>query len=123
MAKLKNASQDPYAPIYEAIRRVPRGKVSSYGAIAQLAGMPRRARLVGTVLKNSSPALRLPWHRIVTASGRSAFPVGSDPHRTQRSRLQREGVKFSKDKIDMRRYAWPSRAIELDELLWGLDSK
>jgi methylated-DNA-protein-cysteine methyltransferase-like protein len=123
MTKRAAAHTDPYAPIYAAIRRVPRGRVSSYGAIAQLADLPGRARLVGTVLKNSSPSLRLPWHRIVTSSGRLAFAEGSDPYRTQRNRLQREGVKFSNNKIDMRRFAWPPRAIELDELLWGHDSR
>src|SRR5262245_51039125 len=112
-------AKDPYDAIYAAIRRVPRGKVSSYGAIAQLAGLPRRARLVGTVLKNSSATLRLPWFRIVASSGRLAFAVGSDPFRTQRAKLEREGVKFANNKIDMRRYAWPPREVELDELLWG----
>lgn len=123
MIQKKTSSNDPYAPIYAAIRRVPRGKVSSYGAIAQVAGLPRRARLVGTVLKNSSPSLRLPWHRIVTSSGRLAFPIGSDPFRTQRARLMREGIKFANNKIDMRLYAWPSRAKNLDEVLWGHDSR
>jgi methylated-DNA-protein-cysteine methyltransferase-like protein len=112
--------KDPYIPIYAAIRRVPRGKVSNYGAVAQLAGLPGRARLVGTVLRNSAPSLRLPWHRIVTSSGKLAFAVGSDPFRTQQSRLQREGVKFSNNRIDMNRYAWPPRELELDELLWGM---
>lgn len=123
MKKSPKKSADPYEPIYTAIRRVPKGKVSSYGAIAQLAGLPRRARLVGTVLKNSSPSLKLPWHRIVTSSGRLAFPVGSDPFRTQQSRLKREGVTFANNKIDMSFYAWPPRTVELDELLWGHDSR
>ncbi len=117
----KEAHKDPYQAIYETIRRVPRGKVSSYGAIAELAGLPRRARLVGTALRNSAPSLRLPWHRIVTSSGRLAFAAGSDPFRTQQARLKREGVKFANDKIDMRRYGWPSRDQALDQLLWGME--
>jgi methylated-DNA-protein-cysteine methyltransferase-like protein len=119
MKKSGKKTTDPYEPIYSAIRRVPRGKVSSYGAIAQLAGLPRRARLVGTVLRNSPASLKLPWHRIVTSSGRLAFAVGSDPFKIQQSRLKREGVRFLNNKIDMRIYAWPPRDIQLDELLWS----
>jgi methylated-DNA-protein-cysteine methyltransferase related protein len=115
----KTSVDKNYAAIYAAIRRVPRGKVCSYGGVAQLANLPRRARLVGTALKNSPRSLRLPWYRIVTASGRSAFPVGSEPYRKQRSLLENEGVQFQSNRIDMHRFGWPSRDVELDELLWS----
>ncbi|HYM36542.1 MAG TPA: MGMT family protein [Steroidobacteraceae bacterium] len=123
MPSRKKTVDKNHAAIYAAIRRVPRGKVCSYGGIAQLAKLPRRARLVGTVLRNTPRSMRLPWFRIVTSSGRLAFPVGSEPFRVQRSHLEREGVKFANNKIDMRRFAWPSRAIELDELLWAPHSR
>jgi methylated-DNA-protein-cysteine methyltransferase-like protein len=116
---LRSKIDPSFAAIYAAIRRVPRGKVSSYGAIAQLAKLPRRARLVGTALRKSPRSLNLPWYRIVTASGRLAFPVGSDAYRTQRTRLEREGVRFANSKIDMRLYAWPSLDADLDKALWG----
>src|SRR5689334_18318698 len=108
-----------YAAIYAAVRRVPSGKVCTYGVIAQLANLPRRARLVGTALKNSPRSLKLPWHRIITSSGRLAFPVGSEPHRMQRSRLEREGVHFKNQRVDLKLFGWPSRDMELDELLWA----
>jgi len=67
--------------------------------------------------------LRLPWHRIVQASGRLAFPIGSDPYRTQRRRLEREGVRFKSHRIDMQYYGWPASDVALDELLWGHRSR
>ena len=123
MAQANTATERSYAAIYAAIRNVPRGRVCSYGGIAQIAKLPGRARLVGTLLRNSPRSMRLPWHRIVQASGRSAFPVGSDPFRTQVARLKREGVRFKSNRVDMRLFGWPERDVELDELLWGQRSR
>jgi methylated-DNA-protein-cysteine methyltransferase-like protein len=105
--------------ICKAIERIPKGSVSTYGTIARVAGLPRRARLVGTVLKNVPSARKLPWHRVITASGRLAFPERSDAFAKQRARLAREGVAMSKNRIDLQRYGWPRSAQSLDELLWG----
>ena len=82
--------------IREAIMKVPRGKVSTYGAIAQAAGLPRGARLVVRVLRQSHG---LPWHRIVAAGGRIATP--GEHALDQRFRLEMEGVKFSGRKVRM----------------------
>jgi methylated-DNA-protein-cysteine methyltransferase related protein len=57
------------AAIYAAIRRIPKGWVATYGQIAAMAGLPRRARLVGRVLQRLDPATDIPWHRIVNAKG------------------------------------------------------
>jgi alkylated DNA nucleotide flippase Atl1 len=82
--------------IRETIMRVPRGKVSTYGAIAAAAGLPRGARLVVRVLRQSHG---LPWHRIVAAGGRIATP--GEHAFDQRFRLEMEGVKFSGRKVRM----------------------
>lgn len=76
--------------------RVPRGNVSTYGAIAAAAGLPRGARLVVRVLRQSHG---LPWHRIVAAGGRIATP--GEHAFDQRFRLEMEGVKFSGRKVRM----------------------
>ncbi|HLS82597.1 MAG TPA: MGMT family protein [Steroidobacter sp.] len=102
--------------ILEAVRRIPRGRVSTYGQVADAAGLPRRARLVGTVLRETSA--RVPWHRVVNAGGRISFPVGSDAYEQQRRRLEREKVVLLGGRIDLKRYGWPSREAQLDELLW-----
>jgi methylated-DNA-protein-cysteine methyltransferase related protein len=112
-------SLDPrYAAIYAAIKRIPRGRVCSYGKLATLAGLPRRARLVGTALRLSPTSLKLPWHRVVTASGRIAFPLGSDHYHEQCRRLQSEGVTVTRQHVNMNHYAWPDRSVDLDQLLW-----
>ena len=85
--------------------KIPRGQVSSYGAIARAAGMPGAARLVVRVLHQSHG---LPWHRVVAAGGRIALPGehGFD----QRFRLEMEGVKFSGRKVRMAEFEFKFRA-------------
>ena len=104
--------------ILSTVQRIPRGKVSTYGAVADAAGLPRRARLVGTVLRQTSR--RVPWHRVINASGRISFPQGSDAFLEQRARLEREGVLFIGGRVDLKRYGWPSQLGSLDEYMWKL---
>jgi methylated-DNA-protein-cysteine methyltransferase-like protein len=87
--------------------------VSTYGVIATRAGLPGRARLVGHALKAAPPGLDLPWHRIVAAGGRIAFPAGSAPFREQSRRLRAEGVEVVRGRVRI------PRAEDLDALLWG----
>ena len=105
--------------IRAAVARIPRGRVSTYGSIARVAGLPGRARLVGTVLKNSPTAVRLPWFRVINSSGRSSFPPGSAAYLEQHKRLTAEGVSWVRGRIDLDRYGWPENH-SLDEALWGM---
>ncbi len=90
------------------VRRIPRGRVATYGDVAARAGLPGRARLVGTVLGMSPEGTALPWHRVVGAGG--VLSVGRfAPHaaRTQRLRLEREGVGFTRaGRVDLARHRW-----------------
>jgi methylated-DNA-protein-cysteine methyltransferase-like protein len=104
--------------ILTAVKRIPRGRVSTYGNIAEVAGLPRRARLVGTVLRQTPSMLKVPWFRVVNASGRISFPINSDAYERQRSQLEAEGIELVRGRIDLQRYGWPPRETELDELLW-----
>ena len=90
--------------------------MSTYGEIATVAGLPRRARLVGTVLKQT--AAKVPWHRVVNASGQISFPAGSASYERQRELLRTEGIEFERGRISLRRYGWPARDFDLDEVLW-----
>jgi methylated-DNA-protein-cysteine methyltransferase-like protein len=85
--------------IREAIMAIPRGRVSSYGAVARAAGLPGGARLVVRVLGRSHG---LPWHRVVAAGGRIAIP--GEGGLDQRFRLEMEGVKFSGRKVRMKEF-------------------
>lgn len=105
------------ARILAAVKRIPRGRVSTYGDVADVAGLPRRARLVGTVLRTTSA--RVPWQRVINASGRISFPTGSEAHARQRQLLKREGVVFVGGRVDLKRFGWPQREVALDELLWA----
>lgn len=84
--------------------------------MAAAAGLPRRARMVGRALR-SCPA-ELPWHRVITAAGRLAFPSGSALFAEQSRRLLAEGVLCRQGYIDRKRFGW-QQAQDLDALLWG----
>ena len=111
------ADRDLPEKIRATVRRVPPGSVATYGQIAAEAGAPRRARLVGQVLRRLPSGSEVPWHRIINARGELSLPAGSDAWRRQRTRLEGEGIVFRAGRIDLDRYGWrPS----LDALLWGL---
>lgn len=85
---------ETYKRIYAEVRKVPRGKVATYGQIARLAGFPRHARLVGYALNALPDDTRLPWHRIVNAEGRVSPRKNSDGDLVQRLLLEAEGIVF-----------------------------
>ena len=78
--------------IWNVVCAIPRGRVSTYGAVAQTAGLPGRARQVGFALRVAPAELNLPWHRVVGAQGRISLPAGSRGYREQLRRLRAEGV-------------------------------
>jgi len=101
--------------IWETIQDIPKGAVANYGQIAEISGIPRGARQVGYALRHAPKDLDLPWHRVITSSGKSAFDPNSGNFRTQRDRLLEEGVPLINGKVDMKKYRWEP---DLDELLW-----
>jgi len=78
--------------IWDVVSAIPRGQVTTYGAVARAAGLPGRARLTGFALRTAPKDLSLPWHRVVGAGGHIVFPKSSLPHREQAQRLRAEGV-------------------------------
>ena len=101
--------------IWETIQEIPEGCVANYGQIAEIAGIPRGARQVGYALRHAPKGLDLPWHRVITSSGKSAFDPNSRNFKVQRERLLQEGVPLVNGKVDMSKYRW---GPELDEILW-----
>ena len=94
----------PHERVWQVVAAIPPGKVASYGRVAQLAGIPRGARFVGTVLRELPAGTRLPWHRVLNAAGRlSVDPVTA---REQRERLEAEGVVFLRARVDLSRYGF-----------------
>lgn len=92
--------------IWRVVHGIPRGKVASYGRVAELAGLPRAARLVGRVLSQLPEGSALPWHRVVNSQGRISFPQGSSAFREQRERLLAEGVLFSGQRVARSCFEW-----------------
>jgi len=93
-----------------AIRRIPRGKVATYGAVARAAGFPGAARRVAWTLHRS---FGLPWHRVLGAGGE--IKLRGDSAVEQRLRLEAEGVAFRGRRVDMRRheFKFPRRSPAL----------
>ncbi|HUO20092.1 MAG TPA: MGMT family protein [Steroidobacteraceae bacterium] len=86
--------------IWHAVCTIPRGRVSTYGAVARAAGLPGRARQTGYALRVAADSLDLPWHRVVGAGGRIAFPPASRAHREQARRLRAEGVRVAAGRVE-----------------------
>lgn len=103
--KIKNEPNDATTRICLALAKVPYGRVVTYGSLAELAGLPRAARLVGQTLRKLPKDTRLPWHRVLNAQGKISLP---DPGaRRQQKRLQAEGIALIKGKVDLGIYLWP----------------
>ncbi len=102
--------------IRDTVMRIPEGCVSTYGRIAELAGVPRGARQVGRVMKMLPANSEVPWHRVLNARGELTLLADSASGLRQRARLRAEGVIVDKGRVDMRRYNWQ---VSLDEWMWG----
>jgi methylated-DNA-protein-cysteine methyltransferase related protein len=96
--------------IWHVVCAIPRGRVSTYGAVARAAGLPGRARQAGFALRVAPAALNLPWHRVVGAGGRIVFPKSSREHKEQARRLHAEGVLVRNGRVT------PAAITGLDEL-------
>ena len=97
-----------YRFVYRLVRRVPRGKVVSYGQVAAILGQPRGARAVGMALGALAPPLadEIPWHRVINAAGRPSHRDGFWAA-IQREMLEAEGVQFDRrDTVDLKRVRW-----------------
>jgi methylated-DNA-protein-cysteine methyltransferase-like protein len=84
--------------IWDVVAQIPRGKVTTYGDVAQAAGLPGRARQVGYALKHSPD--NLPWFRVLGAGGRIVFAPGSRYFIEQTRRLESEGVKVERGCVE-----------------------
>lgn len=99
-----------YARIYAVVRRIPRGRVATYGQVARLAGLTNAARQVGYALHALRAPTALPWHRVINSMGRISLPPAAGGL-DQRLRLLAEGVVVgASGRISLPRYQWrPAR--------------
>jgi len=102
--------------IYAVVSRIPQGKVSTYGRVAELAGLPRRARLVGRALRELSPDSGVPWHRVLNAAGKISARGDALGHEDlQAQLLERENVRAVGNVVPLERYLWQPSAKKVVE--------
>lgn len=111
-------SKQQYAAIWHVVSLIPPGKVASYGQVADLAGLPGRARMVGKALGAVPAGQSVPWFRVLRASGQIAFPAGSELALRQAHLLRDDGVEVRNNRVNMRLFGWQPG---LDIMLFGLD--
>ena len=103
------AARSSWDRIYAVVRRIPTGRVATYGQVAEVAGLPGQARQVGWALHALSSGTRVPWQRVVNARGGLSARASGHEYE-QRRRPEREGVGFDAGgRIDLERVRWRPR--------------
>ncbi len=100
--------ENPFsANVIKYIKKIPKGKVATYGQIAVMAGKPQGARGVSWILHSSSRKYKLPWHRVINSQGKISFDKKSSNYSLQKRRLKQEGVVFDDlGRVDLSKYRW-----------------
>jgi methylated-DNA-protein-cysteine methyltransferase-like protein len=99
-----------YQRIYAIVRKIPRGRVASYGQVARLAGLPGQARQVGYAMYALPRGTTVPWQRVINAQGRVSRRRVPGAELTQRMLLEREGVRFgASGRVDLGRFGWKAK--------------
>lgn len=111
-----------YQQIWQTVQLIPEGKVACYGQIADLSGLPGRARLVGKALGKVPKAgwqdKPVPWYRVINSQGKISFPQGSDYFDKQKQHLQDEQVVVLAGRIKLKDFQW---LPDLSEMLFLLE--
>lgn len=102
-----------YLKIWNTTIQIPAGKVASYGQVADLAGLPGRARMVGKAMGYAPKEMRVPWYRVLRSNGQIAFPKGSDNAEKQTGFLQEEGVAVFNNRVKLKEFQWQPGLGEL----------
>ena len=99
-----------YERIYAVVRRIPRGRVATYGQVAREAGLPGHARQVGYALNVLPVDSVVPWHRVINAKGQISRRAVPGCELTQQMLLEREGVRFDAGRVRLDDYRWSPRS-------------
>ena len=107
----------PFTPteVWYLLSRIPRGRVVTYGQLADMAGARGYARVVGNILKQLPAGTELPWHRVINSKGQLSFPPESARYHEQKKRLEAEGVRILNGKINFSVYCWQGEAPSANE--------
>jgi methylated-DNA-protein-cysteine methyltransferase-like protein len=103
----KTSQESGWEKVYRLVKKIPRGRVTTYGALAKTLRLRGGARAAGYAMAACPNGRGIPWHRVVAAGGRIAVP---EPHSSlQRKLLESEGVQFKGRKVDMAACSWPAQ--------------
>lgn len=113
--KLSESNRDFFQNVYDVVRLIPEGRVTSYGAIAKYLGAPRSSRMVGWAMNASHNLKDVPAHRVVNRNGLLTGKAHFSPPEAIQNRLHEEGVVVIDDKIaDFKSVFWdPSQELSL----------
>ena len=95
---------DAISRMCRVLADIPRGRVITYGDLAEMAGYPRAARLAGQTLRKLPRGTKLPWHRVINAQGRISLPEPAAQRQIER--LEKEGITLLNGRIDLRKFRW-----------------
>lgn len=97
-----------YERIWSVVRKIPAGRVATYGQVARIAGLGGAARLVGYALHAlPEKGHKVPWQRVINAQGRISQRGFAGAEQIQRRLLEREGVRFdARERVDLGRFGW-----------------
>ena len=107
-------SDSPTKRIYEAVKRIPKGKVATYGKVAAMAGNPKMSRAVGNALHKNPDPENIPCYRVVNSRGElsGAFAFGGEDE--QKKRLEADGIIVENGRVDLGRYGVQADKYETD---------
>ena len=97
-------TDSPTKRIYEAVKKIPKGHVATYGQIAEMAGNPRRSRAVGNALHKNPDPLHIPCFRVVNSKGELAGAFAFGGGKAQAELLREDGVEVVDGKVDLEKY-------------------
>lgn len=96
-----------YDTVYENVKKIPKGKVATYGQIATMCGSPRASRAVGYALHANPNPSSIPCHRVVNRHGRLAAAYAFGGIDIQREKLENEGIEINDENmVDLQKFLW-----------------
>jgi methylated-DNA-protein-cysteine methyltransferase-like protein len=115
-AKLKTPKKKPsfYVRVYEIVEQIPEGKVTTYGAIAEVLGMKGSSRMIGQALSALPEGSDVPAQRVINRIGALSAAHHFGGYDKLRGMLKREGITFKGELVDLKKHFWDPRSITKD---------
>lgn len=114
--KISEQSADFFELVFEVVRQIPEGRVTSYGAIAKCLGTPKSSRMVGWAMNASHRHFKIPAHRVVNRNGLLSGAAHFETPHAMQEKLEAEGIKVCDHKVvNFEKYFWdPVQALGID---------